>query len=70
MWMRKIKAKGRVAKAWREKFVYLIPPDTSSGAQQEEEGRERERAREPEPLMECSHLLDPMAVSGRKAGDR
>lgn len=33
-------------------------------------GGKRERAREPEPLMECSHLLDPMAVSGRKAGDR
>lgn len=23
-----------------------------------------------ELLMECSHLVDPVAVSGRKAGDR
>lgn len=50
--------------------MYLIPLDTSSGAQQEEEGKESENERERELLMECSHLLDPMAVSGRKAGDR
>lgn len=41
--------------------AYLILPDTSLGAQQQEKK---------ELLMECSHLVDPVAVSGRKAGDR
>lgn len=40
---------------------YLILPDTLLGAQQEEKKK---------LLMECSLLVDPLAVSGRKAGDR
>jgi len=41
--------------------THLILPDTSLGAQQEEKK---------ELLMECSHFVDPVAISGRKAGDR
>lgn len=45
----------------RVKGLYWILPDTSLGGESEEKK---------ELLMECSHLVDPVAVSGRKAGDR
>ena len=32
--------------------------------------KEREREKEREPMMECSHSVDPALLSGRKAGDR
>lgn len=42
----------------------MILPDTQARAQQEEEKKKKEL------LMECSHLVDPVAVLERKAGDR